>query len=207
MPSGLTCKIYSGEELSLRDFALRCIRQFGAGYFASQQGEKELPKDKAPILKVDNYHERGILKAEEELEKWENLRNNLEEAQKLYDEQYTANMQFNATVNEERKEIEKRYNTVLEKVKAWDIPVEYTSLKELMLKQLKDSIEWDCTPYTPYNKERVPIEEWIEVKIRLAKRDLDYHTKELQEEKRRVEYDNKYLKGLYEALDKVEPLT
>jgi hypothetical protein len=207
MPSGLTFKIYSGEELTLRDFALRCVRQLGAGYFASQQGEKELPKDKAPILKVDNYHEIKILKAEKELEKWENLRNNLEEAQKLYDEQYAQNMQYNTAVNEERKEIKKRYNTVLEKVKAWDIPIEYNSLKELMLKQLTESIKWDCAPYTPYKEEKVPIEEWIEVRIRLAKRDLDYHTKEFQEEKRRIAEYNNYLKGLYDALDKVEPLT
>jgi hypothetical protein len=207
MPSGLTCKIYSGEDLTLRGFVLSCATQFGPGYNASQHGEKELPKDKAPIRTVGSYHEEKIIEAEKEIEKWENLRNNLEEAQKLYDEQYAKNMQANAAVNEERSKIKERYNTVLEKVKAWNIPVEYTSLKELMLKQLKDSIEWDCTPYTPYNKERVPIEEWIEVRIRLAKRDLDYHTKELQEEKRRVEYDNKYLKGLYKALDKVEPLT
>ena len=207
MPSGLTYKIHNGEELTLRDFALRCVRQLGAGYFASQQGEKELPKDKAPILKVDNYHERKILEAEEELEKWENLRNNLEEAQKLYDEQYAQNMQYNTAVNEERKEIEKRYNTVLEKVKAWDIPIEYNSLKELMLKQLTESIKWDCSPYTPYKEEKVPIEEWIEIRVKLAKRDLDYHTKEFQEEKRRITEYNNYLKGLYNALDKVEPLT
>ena len=207
MPSGLTCKIYSGEDLTLRGFVLSCARQFGPGYHASQNGEKELPKDKAPILKVGNYHEEKILEAEKELEKLESLRSNIEEAQKLYDEQYAQNMQYNTAVSEERNVIKERYNTVLEKVEAWNIPVEYTSLKELMLKQLKESIEWDCSPYTPYKEEKVPIEEWIEVKIRLAKRDLDYHTKELQEEKRRVEYDNKYLKGLYEALDKVEPLT
>ena len=207
MPSGLTCKIYNGEDLSLRGFVLNCARQFGPGYHASQSGEKELPKDKAPILTVGSYHEGKIIEAEKELEKWENLRNNLEEAQKLYDEQYAQNMQYNTAVNEERNEIKERYNTVLEKVKAWDIPIEYNSLKELMLKQLKENIEWDCSPYTPYKEEKVPIEEWIEVRIRLARRDLDYHTKEFQEEKRRVEYDNKYLKGLYEALDKVEPLT
>jgi hypothetical protein len=207
MPSGLTCKIYSGEELTLRDFALRCVTQLGAGYFASQQGEKELPKDKAPILTVGSYHEVKIIKAEKEIEKWEALRNNLEEARKLYDEQYAKNMQTNAAVNEQRKEIKERYNTVLEKVKAWDIPIEYNSLKELMLEQLKKSIEFDCSPYTPYKEEKVPIEEWIEIRIKLAKRDLDYHTEELQEEKRRITENNNYLKGLYEALDKVEPLT
>ena len=207
MPSGLTCKIYNGEDLTLRGFALNCVRHLGPGYNASHYGDKELPKDKAPVLNVESYHEEMILEAEKELEKWENLRNNLEEAQKLYDEQYAQNMQFNTTVNEERKEVEKRYNAVLEKVEAWDIPIEYNSLKELMLKQLKESIEWDCSPYTPYKEEKVPIEEWIETRIKLTKRDLEYHTKELQEEKKKVEYDNKYLKGLYKALDEVEPLT
>ena len=207
MPSGLTYKIYNGEELTLRDFALRCVTQLGAGYFASQQGEKELPKDKAPILTVGSYHEVKIIKAEKEIEKWEALRNNLEEARKLYDEQYAKNMQTNAAVNEQRKEIKERYNTVLEKVKAWDIPIEYTSLKELMLEQLKKSIEWDCSPYTPYKEEKVPIEEWVEIRIKLAKIDLDYYTKEFQEEKGRIAEHNNYLKGLYDALDKVEPLT
>ena len=207
MPSGLTCKIYSGEELTLRDFALRCVTQLGAGYIASQQGEKELPKDKAPILTIGSYHEGKIIEAEKEIEKWESLRNNLEEAQKLYDEQYAENMRYNTAVNEERNVLKERYNTVLEKVEAWDIPIEYKSLKELMLKQLKESIKWDCSPYTPYREEKVPIEEWIEIRVKLAKRDLDYHTKEFQEEKRRIEENNNYLKGLYDALDKVEPLT
>ena len=207
MPSGLTCKIYSGEDLTLRGFVLSCARQFGPGYNASQKGEKELPKDKAPILTVGSYHEEKIIEAEKEIEKWEALRNNLEEAQKLYDEQYAQNMQYNIAVTKECNEVKERYNTVLEKVKAWDIPIEYNSLKELMLEQLKKSIEWDCSPYTPYKEEKVPIEEWLEIRIKLAKRDLDYHTKEFQEEKRRIAEHNNYLKGLYEALDKVEPLT
>lgn len=207
MPSGLTYKIYSGEELSLRDFALRCVKQLGAGYHASQQGDKDLPKDKAPVLKVGDYHPEEILKAKKEIAKWEGLRGNLEEAQKLYDEQYTANMKYNAESKEERESLSERYNTVLKKVEAWKIPEEYNSLKELMLNQLKGSIDWDCTPYTPYKEEKVPVEEWIELQIKFAKRDLEYHTQELKEEEERIADYNNYLKGLYDALDKAEPLT
>ena len=207
MPSGLTCKIYSGEDLTLRDFALRCVTQLGAGYFASQQGAKKLPKDKAPILEVADYHPKKIEEAKADLQYYSGLLNNLEVAQKLYDEEYNANMKYNAETNKEREKLKERYEIVLKKVENWTIPAKYNSLKELMLKQLKDSIEWDCAPYTLYNEERVPIEEWIEVRIRLAKRDLDYHTKEFQEEKRRITEYNNYLKGLYDALDKVEPLT
>ena len=207
MPSGLTCKIYSGKELTLRDFALRCVKQLGAGYHASQQGDKDLPKDKAPVLKVRDYHPEKILKAKKEIAKWEGLRGNLEEAQKLYDEQYAANMKYNAESKEERESLSERYNTVLKKVEAWKIPEEYNSLKNLMLEQLKRSIDFDCSPYTPYKEERIPVEEWIELQIKFAKRDLEYHTQELKEEEERIADYNNYLKGLYEALDKVEPLT
>jgi hypothetical protein len=36
---------------------------------------------------------------------------------------------------------------------------------------------------------------------------LEYHTQELKEEEERIADYNNYLKGLYNALDEVEPLT
>ena len=207
MPSGLTCKIYSGEELSLRDFALRCVKQLGAGYHASQHGDKDLPKDKAPILKVADYHPKKIEEAKADLQYYSGLLNNLEVAQKLYDEEYNANMKYNAETNEEREKLKERYEIVLKKVENWAIPAEYNSLKELMLKQLKESIKWDCTPYTPYKEEKISVEEWVRSKIKMAVRDVEYHTEELRQETLRIAEYNNYLKGLYEALDKVEPLT
>lgn len=207
MPSGLTYKIYNGEELTLRDFALRCVRQLGAGYHASQQGDKDLPKDKAPILKVADYHPKKIEEAKADLQYYSGLLNNLEAAQKLYDEEYNANMKYNAETNEEREKLKERYEIVLKKVENWTIPEEYNSLKELMLKQLKESIDWDCSPYTPYKEEKIPVEEWVRSKIKMAVRDVEYHTEELRQETLRIEENNNYLKGLYDALDKVEPLT
>lgn len=44
MPSGLTSKIYSGEDLTLRGFALNCVRQLGIQYIINklkaQKGEE-----------------------------------------------------------------------------------------------------------------------------------------------------------------------
>ena len=76
-----------------------------------------------------------------------------------------------------------------------------------MLKQLKESIKWDCTPYTPYKEEKIPVEEWVRSKIKMAVRDVEYHTEELRQETLRIEEYNEYLKNLYDALDEVEPLT
>lgn len=207
MPSELTCKIYSGEEMSLRDFALRCVKQLGAGYHALQQGDKDLPKDKAPVLKVGDYHPEKIEEAKANLQYYSGLLDNLEEAQRLYDEEYNANMKYNAESKESREKLKERYEIVLKKVEDWNIPSEYNSLKELMLKQLKDSINWDCSPYTPYKEERIPVEEWVRLKIKMAVRDMDYHTEELNHETSRINQYNEYLRGLYKALDEVEPLT
>ena len=207
MPSGLTSKIYYGEDLSLRGFALRCATQFSAGYYASKQGSEELPLDKAPELEVKQYHRNKMLEAIKELEKWESLKDNLEEAQRLYDEEYAQHMEKNAEVEAERNEIKKRYDTMLEKVKAWNVPTTQLYLKTFMLEHLEKTMQWDCTIYTPYNTERVPIEEWLESKIKWAKRDVEYHTKEYDNHEKDIETYNKTLKELYDALDAVEPLT
>lgn len=78
-------------------------------------------------------------------------------------------MKYNAESKEERESLSERYNTVLKKVEAWKIPEEYSSLKNLMLKQLKESIDFDCSPYTPYKEEKIPVEEWIELQINLPR--------------------------------------
>lgn len=55
MPTGLTSKIYEGEDTSLRGFALTCVRQLGFGYYASNYGEMALPLDKAPDIKPSSH--------------------------------------------------------------------------------------------------------------------------------------------------------
>lgn len=206
MPSGLTCNIYDGSDMTLRGFALNCVRQLGAGYIATEQGEKRMPLDKAPVLKVSDYHPEQIKKAEAELRQWLEVRENPEELQRKYEASYASNHEHNEDHDKRRKEIRERYLTMLDKVDAWVLPTEYKSLKDLMINQIKESMDFDCKPIRIYKEERLPIDEWIQLQIDMCQRDIDYHKTRYAEEQKRVAENNAYLKGLYDEIDKVEPL-
>ena len=79
MPSGLTYNIYDGTDMSLRGFALKCVAQLGAGYRATNQGEKKMPLDKAPVIPVSDWYLKELDKAKEEVKYWMNVENNPEE--------------------------------------------------------------------------------------------------------------------------------
>ena len=206
MPSGLTYKINNGEDMSLRGFALKCVTQLGAGYFATQQGEKDMPLDKAPVIEVSKYHPEQLAKAKEDLAFWNEVKDDQQRKEVLY-EGYCRKRRFDnigAAMKNDR--IKKRYLTMIKKVENWNLPDEYKSLKDLMLKQLNDSLEFDC-PDVSSREEKLPtIDEWIDLNIKTAKWSIDYHTKELEKEKKRVQEINRYLQGLYDEIDKVEPL-
>lgn len=205
MPTGLTSKIYEGEDTSLRGFALTCARQLGFGYYASNFGESALPLDKAPDIKPSNYHKEELEKAKKKLEDFMNLQKDPDALRKKYEEHLKL---INGDKEESRKhkeEIKENYLSVLDKVEKWDAPSEFDSLVKLMKDQLNDSIKYDCTIYD-YEKKEQSIEEWAKSEISAIKWSIGYHETEY---KKAVEYANEcneYIKKLYEELDKVEPL-
>ena len=74
-----------------------------------------------------------------------------------------------------------------------------------MLKQLDESIKYDCKIYPLYNSPAPSKEEWLKTMISCACRDVEYHTKKYKEEVECVKENNDYLQGLYNELDKIEP--
>lgn len=206
MPSGLTAEIYEGKSVSFRRFALKCFTQFGAGYYASNYGENELPLDKAPECKVDGYYFKRAAKAQKELEKWESVKKNPKELQRLYDKEMDDRRSANVEVAKADDELRKRYTDMIEKTEHWDVPEECASLKALMLKQLNESLGHDCgdtvvKPYTTFPSK----EEWIEQQIAFAKENLNYANSAVLKQIELIEKNNKTLKLIYEALDKVDP--
>ena len=206
MPTGLTCNIYDGSDMSLRDFALKCVTQLGAGYYATDQGSKKMPRDKAPVLTPSDYHPKRLKEAEKELQHWLSVRDNPEELNRLYEEEYASHQQQEDDHEETRKERRERYLTMLDKVVMWELPDEYKSLKDLMINQIKESMDFDCRPCRIYKAERQPIDEWIQMRIDMAQRDINYHKEEYAKEVERIEENNAYLNGLYAAIDAVEPI-
>jgi len=206
MPSRLTYKIYDGSDMSLRGFALKCVTQLGAGYHATNQGDKEMPLYEAPVIFVSDYHLTKLDEAKEEMLHWIEVEKNPEELDRLYNEYLQKRISDNTEYNKGKAELRARYLTMISKVEAWNLPEEYQSLKELMLKQLNESMDWDCHTIDLYKEESPTKEEFLKSHISGAARDIQYHTEEYEKEVKRIKEFNDYLKGLYEEINKVEPI-
>lgn len=206
MPSGLTYKIYDGSDMSLRGFALKCITQLAAGYFATEQGNKEMPLYEAPIIPVCDYHSKKLVKVKEEMQYWLDVEKNSDKLDKLYNEYLKKRESDKTEYYKYKNELKARYLTMLSKVESWDLPEEYQSLKDLMLKQLHESMDWDCRLSSFYEGEPLTKEEFIKNHISDAAEDIQYHTDEYEKEVKRNKELNDYLKGIYKEIDKVEPI-
>lgn len=204
MPSGLTYKIYNGTDTSLRGFALACVGQLGAGYQATNGGESKMPRDKAPVLKVPKFYYENIEKAEKELEHWLNVKNDDKLCELFYNNEQEERVGNRVNYATNKDELKKRYLNMLQKVESWNVDYEYSSLKELMVKQLHESLEFDCRDSIPYTVTVPTIEEWINAKIADARNNIEYSKRMLAQEEQSVAQTNAYLKGLYEAIDSFE---
>lgn len=207
MPTGLTEKIYNGEDVSLRDFILKCATQVSGGYEASDYGAKDLPRYEAPVITADTtFYEERIIKAENELMYWVKLKEDLDFAQQEYDAEQEKHRQENEHYEKHCREIEQRYRAMLEKVNQWNASEPYRGIKEMMIRQLNECIEHDCKITSPlYCLKRQPVEEYIDDHIQWVREEINNYQKRIEEERQRVKEHNAWPKGLYEELDKVEP--
>ncbi len=209
MPTGLTANIYEGKDNSFRGFALKCLAQLGAGWKATEYGEKELPLDKAPVIEPDTkYHRNELKKAEEGVKRWKKAKEKPESVRKEYEEFYAKREEENAESEKDNSELRARYQSMLDRVNAWRAPESCIGLKELMTKQLNESMRFDCGCEKREPKKFVPptLEEWIDLNLSDDERSVAYHNKEILKEIEYAEGANKFLAEVYAEIDKVEPL-
>ena len=205
MPTGLTAEIYEGKNMSFRRFALKCFTQIGGGYEASNYGERDLPLDKPPVIKVDKYYFNRWEEAKNKLDMLERLKKDSNELEKVYNEEMEKRRNDNESLEKQRKAIAERYKTMLEKAEHWDAPEAYKELKKLMIKQLQDSIEFDCRSTEPAWTTFPTKEEWIDQQIEFTKENVKYYDSSISKQINLVDKQNEYIRGLYKALDKYAP--
>lgn len=211
MPTGLTANIYEGKDNSFRGFALKCLAQLGAGWKATQYGEKELPLDKAPVIEPDTkYHRNELKKAEEGVKRWKKAKEKPESVRKDYEAFYAKREEENAESEKDNSELRARYQSMLDRVNAWQAPESCIGLKELMTEQLNKSIEFDCGStrhcYDVEDFKRPTLEEWIQLNLESDEHSVSYHTKEILRLIEDAEKTNAFLATVYAELDKVSPL-
>ena len=194
MPTGYTLDLYDGKDITFEEFVLKCARAFGV--LIDMRDE---PID-APIperFEPSDYHLKELERAKKrlkEIKKWDEEKAE-QEAERAYREALKEREEF----IKKNKLIRKRYEDMLSKVQKWKPPtIEHESLKQFMIQQLVESIEYDC--FIPEMPQRLSGEEYKEQQIKKALSDIDYHEREYAEEVNRVYERNKWLLSLRESL-------
>jgi hypothetical protein len=119
-----------------------------------------------------------------------------------------ANAEFSAAMARhheranERAALKEKYQAMLNEAKAWTPPTpDHQGLKDFMVKQIEESIKWDCDD----SLATVPIcqssEQWFASAIAKAGRDIIYHTEKNQEEIDRTNGRNKWVRDLRQSLE------
>lgn len=196
MPSGLTSKIYEGKPITMEEYILKCARQFG-GFMHMRDEDYN-----APFIprKVDlAYFDNNIARAKEQLEHYKSL--TVEEVEQEVEEDYKFALDRHHDRVNKSLEILKRYDSMLEKVIAWEPPTaEHLNLKDFAIKQIQESIEWDCDIVKMSYPVKESADVWLKNSIDGAQRTLDHYIKRKEEEIKNVESANKWVYDLLESL-------
>lgn len=196
MPTGYTHNI-ENDDFTFEDFALSCAKAFGACI-----SMRDLPSN-TPIpdeFKVEPYYQDKILETQKQIEKHLNL--TLEEWNSLCDKDFEQKESRRIESLNKNINLLYNYNKMLSKVKAWQAPSkEHIGLKEFMISQIEESIDFDCD-VDYYNKPTVKVSVDVfksETMVKLYK-DLEYYTKNNEEDIKRVSQRNLWVKQLRESL-------
>ena len=194
MPTGYTAAVVDGKVSEFSKFAMSCARAFGACIdMRDDPMDAEIPQE----FKPSSYHQEQLDEAKSKLERLQNL--HLEqarvEAQVDYDKAFADHTKYMNDLALENK----RIDTMIEKVKAWVPPTsDHTELKDFMLGQLRIS-KHDPQYYSAFPKLQSGAD-WLQNQLTKAKRDVAYHTEELEKDVRRANERTLWVKRLRESL-------
>ncbi len=193
MPTGYTSDIYDGKDVSFEDSTWTCARAFN--HLASM---RDLPMG-TPIpekFEAPKYHAEELVKAQArlaEVESWDYDRATAEASN-----DYEKRLQRWEEADLKSRGRHERYEAILAQAQAWIPPTsDHNGLKELMVEQLKKSIELDCRSY-----ETLPPLEgdvYREEQVAEAERGIVYHTEQHAEEVQRANKRTQWVQTLRDS--------
>jgi hypothetical protein len=180
MPTGYTEIIERRDDLTFREFALRCARGMGACIHQRDEGMDVLPRAEEPRPQDSRvgYHVAAKAKGEARLNELRGMSH--EQARALW----RAEREKAAHDNEEslRKcaALEEKYMAMRDAALAWNAPSpEHEGLRRFMLEQI-DTCKSD---WTPYLREVAPTPgDWLAENIREEEKSVAWHQKVINEE-------------------------
>lgn len=196
MPTGYTADVQDGTVTEFSEFAMQCARAFGALItMRDEPSDAPIPQEFAP----SNYNAERLVEAQRDLARLEAM---TESEQKAAADAANA-AAFKSWDDRESTKAEQRarYEAMIQKVEAWEPPTaDHNELKRFMLRQLRESIEFDCgPPYAP-RPGLVNAKDWYAGALARANRDIAYHAEQQAEETERARKRTKWVSDLRASL-------
>lgn len=187
MPSGYTYMFEKGNP-SFEEFFWRCARAMGAFiHMRDDAADAPLRLPTEDDFGGASYYSERLAEAVENLKKYSTM--SLDTANSLMNKSYDDMVKEAKASMKERTALRNKYESMLAQVNDWVPPTaDHKNFKKFMVDQLKQSIEWDCDNKYYLEKIEAPrqtAKEWLNDMRVQARRDIEYYTKHLADEKAR----------------------
>jgi flagellar capping protein FliD len=196
MATGYTSEIKNG--ISFEHFVLRCAKAIG---YLIDMRDDPIGKKIVDEIKIDESYEADYLSSKERYEKIKNL--TTEEIEKEIKKAKKEHDKYAKTLAKNNDSLKKKYEEMLSKVRNWKPPTkEHVALKDFMISQIEESIEFDCSSYYHQSSEYVSPTpaQWLNEAIDKAKNNITYYKERLDEEIECIKKRNEWVKKLKESL-------
>lgn len=201
MPTGYTAGILDGSTKDFNQFAKHCSRAFII-HLRDEPMDSEYKK-----REPSGYHTKAIDEARRELKRASTLTD--KEIISREKETLSKSRIYHLNAIEKDKSNVEKMNLFLEKARAYNPPTEkHNGIADFMVEQLEKTIDFDCNS-NYHIKELEKIESKLqnlnaanirsEIKEKAAK-EIEYHTKEHEEDLRRCEDHNKWYEDFINSL-------
>jgi chromosome segregation ATPase len=193
MPTGYT-SVVCERDISFNEFTWRCARAFGALISMRDASLHANIPDKLPV--DDSFHVAELKKAQTRLKTLKKTSLDVAEARAKRD--YAAALKAKKEHIKRVSDVRARLDAMREQVDSWQPPSkEHEGLKTFMLQQLDETIKYDGTVSEYYDKVKPQTgEEWLEMALGHAQRDIEYHTQHLAEDRKRADEHQQWIDQL-----------
>lgn len=194
MPTGYTAAIADGIEFD--QFVWSCARAFGALVMLRDEPTG------APIperFEPSTYYAESVKRDEATLTRLHSLTK--EQASAECTAAYMREVESFEKRRSGKRELREKYLRMLAKAKEWNPPTpEHVGLRDFMVQQITESIEWDCSDKYDRPPAAKSAEAWLADSIEQARQSLIRSQQSHAEEIERTESRNGWLKALRESV-------
>jgi len=196
MPSGYTEDVADGKVTEFRDFAMNCARAFGALIHMRDDPSSAAIPD---VIEPSTYHADRLAEARDKMTALEAMTRADKEAaaDAAYRDEIAADARYATRIAEQKS----RYDAMIAKAAAWTPPTpDHAEMKNFMLQQLRDSVDFDCSNRTSRVPVKLTADEWYSKAAAKCSEDIARHSEEHAKEVERAASRTAWVKALRQSL-------